>query len=149
MLGGLALALAGCGAEEHANDPRPPIPTTVSVSISESKVSAQPRAVGFAGETGQAISQNEGVANPEIGSETPLNVVFTVANLTGTDTRLEFQGAKDATSNLVVANGTARYEVSLPTGEYLIEAADIPTAVGARFSVGPDRVSSQNDLLLP
>ena len=150
MTAALALALAACGAEEHANDPRPPIPAEVTVSISEKQVSAQPRVVGVAGKgSSQAITQNADTENPKISSDTPLNVIFTIANLTDTDSKLEIQGPKDASSVPVVGNGTARYEVTLPTGEYLISAADIPAALAARFSVGPDRVSSQNDLLLP
>jgi hypothetical protein len=148
-MGALALALAACGAEEHANDPRPPIPTEVTVSISENRVSAQPGVVGVGKASGQPLSHNADVENPKISSDTPLNVIFTIANLTDTDSQLEIQGPKDTTSVPIVGNGTARYEVALPTGEYLISAADIPGALAARFSVGPDRVSSQNDLLLP
>jgi hypothetical protein len=145
----LTLPLAGClGAEEHANDPRPPIPAEVTVSISDKKVSVQPSVVGLIGE-GQPISQNADVENPNLGSNTDLNVIFTIANLTETDSKLEIQGPKDASSTEIVGNGTARYEVALPTGEYLVSAADIPGAFAADFTVGPDRVSSQNDLLLP
>jgi len=146
----VALSLAACGAEEHANDPRPPIATEVTVSISDDQVSAQPAVVGRAGkDSSQAVSQNADVENPSIDSSTELSVVFTVANLTDTDSRLEIKGPKDDSSTLIVGNGTTRYEVALPTGEYLISAADIPGATAARFTVGPDRVSSQNDLLLP
>lgn len=150
-LGGilLALPLAGCGAEEHANDPRPPIPIEVTVSLTEDKVSAQPAEVGVGGENKQAVSQNEGAENPDFESDTPLNVIFTVANLTEFDTRLEIQGPKQATSELIVGNGTTRFEVSLPTGDYRIGAADLPNATEADFSVGSERISSQNDLLLP
>jgi hypothetical protein len=145
----VALAMAGCGSEEHANDPRPATPTEVTASISEKKVNVQPAAVGVAGKNQQALTQNEGEKNPDLGSNTPLDVIITVANLTDVDTHLEIQGPKDATSTLIAASGTGQYQVTLPTGEYLISAADIPGATAARFSVGPDRVSSQNDLLLP
>lgn len=150
-LGGLALALplAGCGAEEHANDPRPPSPVEVTVSLSEDQVTAQPAKVGIGGENKQAISQNEDSENPDFESNTPLNVIFTVANLTKFDTKLEIQGPKQATSELIVGNGTTRFEVSLPTGDYRIGAADLPNAAEAQFSVGSERISSQNDLLLP
>jgi hypothetical protein len=150
-LGTLAVALvvAGCGAEEHANDPRPPTPTEVTASISEKSVNVEPAAIGVAGKNQQAVSQNEGETNPDLGSNTPLDVIFTVANLTDVDTHLEIKGPRDATSTLITGNGTGNYQVALPTGEYLISAADIPGATAARLSVGPDRVSSQNDLLLP
>jgi hypothetical protein len=144
-----ALAVAGCGAEEHANDPRPGIPTEVTASISQKSVHVEPAKIGVAGRNQQALSQNEGETNPDLGSNTPLDVIFTVANLTDVDTHLEIQGPKNATSNLITNSGTGSYQVSLPTGEYLISAADIPGATAARLSIGPDRVSSQNDLLLP
>ena len=79
----------------------------------------------------------------------PLLVGITIANLTDIDTPLEIKGPRDETSPLIVANGTASFKVDLPTGDYLISAADIPGAVAARLNVGPDRASSQNDLLLP
>src|SRR3954469_5302229 len=150
-LGTLAVALvaARCGKQEHANDPRPPTPTEVTVSISQKEVSAQPAAIGVAGKNQQALSQNEGQKNPKISSNTPLDVVFTIANLTDVDTHLEIQGPKDGTSGLRVAGGSRQYQVSLPAGNFLVSAGDIPGAVAAHLSVGPDRTSSQNDLLLP
>jgi hypothetical protein len=150
-LGTLTVALlgAGCGKEEHANDPRPQTPIEVTASISQKKVSVQPAAVGGAEDGQQPISQNEGETDPELPSNTPLTVVITVANLTDTDTHLEIAGPKDATSNLIVAGGTTNYKVDLPTGDYRVAAADIPGATAARFNVGPARFSSQNDLLLP
>ena len=144
-----ALTIAGCGAEEHANDPRPAVPTEVTASISEKKVNVEPAGIGVAGKNQQGLLQNEGETNPDLGSNTPLDVIFTVANLTDVDTHLEIQGPKNATSTLITANGTVNYQVSLPSGEYLISAADIPGATAARLSIGPARTSSQNDLLLP
>src|SRR3954468_108589 len=141
-LGTLAVALVavGCGKQEHANDPRPPTPTEVTVSISQKEVSAQPAAIGVAGKNQQALSQNEGQKNPEISSNTPLDVIFTIANLTDVDTHLEIQGPKDGTSNLVVSSGTSQYQIALPTGAYLVSAGDIPTATAAHLNVGPARV---------
>ena len=49
----------------------------------------------------------------------------------------------------IVAQGNATYQVALPTGRYRIDAADIPRAVPSPFIVGPERSSSQQDLLLP
>ena len=77
-----ALTIAGCGAEEHANDPRPAVPTEVTASISEKKVNVEPAAIGVAGKNQQGLLQNEGETNPDLGSNTPLDVIFTVANLT-------------------------------------------------------------------
>ena len=49
----------------------------------------------------------------------------------------------------LVANGNNSMLASLPTGEYKVSAADIPSAKAVSFTVGPYRSSSQNDLLLP
>ncbi len=136
--------LAGCGAQEHANDPRPASPTQITVSISPKKVSIAPAIVGVESPKRQAEATQQGVDNDQ-----PLLVALTVANLTNFDSHLEIAGPKNSTSPIVVANGTASYKAFLPTGDYLVSAADIPTAIAARLSVGPDRTSSVNDVLLP
>ncbi len=140
----VGLGLAGCGAQEHANDPRPASPTPITVSIAAKKVSITPRVVGVEGPARRAQAQQQGV-----NSDQPLLVALTIANLTNFDSHLEIVGPKDSTSPIVVANGTAAYKVFLPTGDYLVGAADIPTAVAARLYVGPDRTSSSNELELP
>jgi hypothetical protein len=150
--GALAAAVlaAGCGPETHANDPRPALPIEVTVNITEKAVQVQPAVVGKSGDVSTSITQNEGVPQPENSSEEPAVVVFTSSNTTDTDTALEIRGgAEDLRSGLIVANGNNTYKVALPTGDYEIEAADIPAAKPATFEVGPLRVSSQNDLLLP
>jgi hypothetical protein len=145
----LALLVAGCGAEEHANDPRPPVPTEVTASISQRSVSVQPSAVGVDSAGQQSLSQNAGQKEPEINSNTPLTVAFTIANLTDFPTQLQIQGPVDKKSPKLVPQGTSSFKADLPTGDYLITAADIPGASAARFRVGPARTSSENDLLLP
>jgi hypothetical protein len=145
-----ALLVAGCGAQEHANDPRPPSPAEVTASISQKAVSVQPGAVGVGNGAGeQALGQNAGQKQPQISSSTPMTVAFTIANLTNFRTQLEIQGPVHKTSPPLLAQGTANFRASLPTGNYTITAADIPAATAAHFKVGPKRTSSANDLLLP
>lgn len=136
--------LAGCGAQKHANDPRPASPTQLTVSIGPRKVSIAPSIVGV-----ESIKKQTQAAQQGVDSDQPLLVALTIANLTNYDSHLEIAGPRDSTSPLVVANGTAAYKAFLPTGDYLVSAADIPGAIAARLSVGPDRTSSVNDLLLP
>jgi hypothetical protein len=149
----LSLLLAACGAEDHPNDPRPPNPIEVSVNIDEKGLTVSPSRVAYAGSGGQKITVNEGSAKPEPSLEdTPQIVTFTVSNTTDFDTKLEVDqtgGAKTESGPPIVANGVGTFRVALDTGAYMLTAADIPAATGARFSVGPDRVSSQDDLLLP
>jgi hypothetical protein len=142
------LAIAGCGRESHPNDPRPAIATEVTVAISDGDVSVQPSEVGVAG-SDQGISQNAGQKEPTLNSNVPVIVSFTVANLTNTETKLQIDGPRNFTSNAFIANGSGNFKASLPTGNYRISADKLPGASAGSFQVGPDRSSSQNDLLLP
>jgi hypothetical protein len=145
----LALAALGCGAEERVNEPRPSPPTRVSVAISTDSITVQPSTIGVGPERTELIEQNRSQSQPPIRTNAPLTVVFVTANLTNTDSQLEIHGPRDATSNLIVANGNSSYQIALPAGSYTIAAADIPAAKSARLLVGRYRASSQNDVLLP
>jgi hypothetical protein len=147
-LGALAL-LAGCGAQERTNDPRPSPSVRVSVAITPSAITVQPRAIGIGPDKTQQIPQNQNSPQPPIGTNVPLNVAFVSANLTDFPTRLEIRGPKDATSGPLFANNNGTFQVGLPTGVYIVSAADIPGAKPARLAIGPFRASSQNDVLLP
>jgi len=145
-----ALLLAGCGAQEHANDPRPSSPAEVTASISQKALSVQPGAIGVGSAAGtQPMTQNTGQKEPTISSSVPMTVSFTIANLTNFRTQMQIQGPVNKTSPPLTPQGTATFTTDLPTGSYLITAADIPAAKAARFKVGPKRSSSANDLLLP
>lgn len=144
------LALAGCGAESHPNEPRPQSPTRVSVTISDKGVLVQPVEVGIGKEKSQQIPQNQNQPQPQIeGDERPLDVIFVASNQTTTDSHLELDGPKEATSRPVYANSPGTFQAELPTGTYTISAADIPGAKPAKLVVGPIRTSSENDVLLP
>jgi hypothetical protein len=69
--------------------------------------------------------------------------------MTGSDSKLELRGPTHATSGPLVANGNGSFQASLPTGSYAVRATGIPGAKPVKFTVGPYRSSSQNDLLLP
>jgi len=140
---------AGCGAEENANEPRPQPPTRVSVSITPRSITMQPPRIAIGPEPTQQIPQNQHAGQPQVDSDAPLTVVFVTANLTDVDSKLEIRGPKDAISGPLVANGNGSLLTSLPTGVYRVSAADVPSAKPVRFTIGPYRTSSQNDLLLP
>jgi hypothetical protein len=145
----LAMGALGCGATERANEGRPQPPTRVSVTITRDAVNVQPPRVAIGPEPTQQIPQNQHAGQPPIRSKAPLDLVFVAANLSDFDSRLEISGPKDASSDALVANGNGSLLTALPTGVYKLTAADIPGAKPARFTVGPYRTSSQNDLLLP
>ena len=149
-VGALGLASLGCGAEEHANVPRPSPPVRVSVAIHSDSITVTPSKVALGPEKSKLIEQNADTSrSPSIRTNAPLTVVFVSANLTATDSKLEIRGPKSTTSGPLVANGNGSYQTALPTGRYTVAAADIPGAKPAHLLVGPYRASSQNDVLLP
>ena len=148
--GALALLGSGCGASEHANDPRPQPPTRVSVAISDGAVTVQPPQIAIGPEPTQQIPQNQHAGQPVVRSKAPLNVVLVAANLTDVDSRLELRGdGRHYSSEPLYANASGTLQTILPTGVYRISAAGIPGAKPAKLVVGPRRTSSQNDVLLP
>jgi hypothetical protein len=149
-LGAAALLVAGCGAEEHVNDPRPQSPTRISVAISEGAITVQPARIAVGAEPTQQIPQNQHAAQPVVRSDASLNVVLVAANLTDTDTALEVRGTgKDLSSEQLYSNSNVTLQAILPTGVYRVSAADIPGAKPAKLVIGPRRTSSENDVLLP
>jgi len=144
-----ALAAAGCGAAEHANDGRPQPPTRVSVTLTPRAITVQPARIAIGPEPTQQIPQNQHAGQQPVRSDAPVDVVFVTANLTDFDSRLEVRGPKEVKSGALVANGNGSLLTALPTGVYRISAADLPRAKPVRFTVGPYRSSSQNDVLLP
>jgi hypothetical protein len=149
VLGALALVAAGCGAEEHPNEPRPQPPTRVSVTITPRAITVQPPRIAIGPEPTQQIPQNQHAGQPPVRSKRPLDVVLVAANLTDFDSKLELHGPKDFSSGPLVANGNGSLQATLPTGVYTVSAADIPSAKPVQLTVGPFRTSSQNDVLLP
>jgi hypothetical protein len=149
-LAAAALAVAGCGAETHPNHPRPQSPTRVSVTISDHKVIVAPTEIGFGKEKTQQIPQNQNQPQPVIkGDEGPLDVIFVAANQSDTDSHLEIDGPKEATSEAFPASSPGTFQTELPAGNYTISASDIPGAKPAKLVVGSIRTSSENDVLLP
>ena len=112
-------------------------------------ITVQPPRIAFGPEPTQQIPQNQHARQPEVKSTAPVDIVFVSANLTDFDSKLEVRGPKNVKSGVLVANGNNSLLTSLPTGVYQVSAADIPGAKPVRFSVGPYRSSSENDLLLP
>jgi hypothetical protein len=119
-----ALIVAGCGRDDFKNDPRPPIPDEVSVKIADSGVGMSPTEFG------------SGLVN------------FTIANLTTRPGTLAIHGPVDADSNEIPPGGAETLKVEMKTGTYEASVSGIAVKPFS-FTVGPERPSGQNDLLLP
>jgi hypothetical protein len=124
VLAALAALIAGCGRDDFENDPRPAVPEEVSAKIANDGVAVSPREFGA------------GLVN------------LTVANLTTEPGRLVISGPVNAESDEIPAAGTTTLKVDLKTGEYEASVDGIEV-LPAEFSVGADRPSGQNELLLP
>src|ERR1700761_8037811 len=94
----LALVGTGCGAESHPNEPRPAVPTRVSVTIGEGGITVEPSTIAIGPEKHQQLPQNQDPPQPPIKTQAPLDVVFVTANQTGNETKLVIKGPKSATS---------------------------------------------------
>jgi hypothetical protein len=119
-----AMVVAGCGRNDFNNDPRPPVPAEVSVRIVPTGVGVSPKVFGA------------GLVN------------FTVANLTNETGSLAIHGPVSATTDPIAPGDAATTKVAMKTGHY--EASVDGFSVRPfSFTVGPERPSGQNQLLLP
>jgi hypothetical protein len=119
-----ALALAACGRDDFENEPRPALPSEVSVEIGDDGVVVSPSEFGA------------GLVN------------FTIVNLADTTTSLAVSGPTEFETE-EIAPGTNRIvKQTVETGEYEA-SAESAEAEPFQFEVGPDNPSAQHDLLLP
>lgn len=145
-----ALAAVGCGASTHPNDPRPQVPTRVSVTLGSGGLIVQPTRIAFGPERHQQIPQNQNHPQPPIKTMRPLDVVFVIANQTDRDSALQVHGSsREVESKPVLAHSPGSFQTELPTGSYFLTAKGVSTSGAPTLAVGPYRASSQNDLLQP
>jgi hypothetical protein len=119
-----ALAVAGCGRDDFENEPRPPVPAEINVKIGDGEVAVSPADFGA------------GLVN------------FTIANFNETPAVLEIEGPVDAVSQEIAPGGNGSLRAELESGEYEA-SADGVEALPFAFTVGPERESGQDELLLP
>lgn len=120
----IAIGVSGCGRDDFKNDPSPPVPAEISVKIAREGIGVSPKTFGA------------GVAN------------FTVANLTNQTGSLAIHGPVTAETNSIPPTGTGTIKVELKSGNYEASADGIAVRP-FQFTVGPERASAQNQLLLP
>jgi hypothetical protein len=120
----LAVAASGCGRTDFKNDPRPPVPAEVTVKIAKYGVAVSPKQFGA------------GLVN------------FSVANLTDQTGALAIRGPVNASSPRIPPAGALTFKVDMKSGGYQASVDGIAVRPFG-FTVGPERPSGQNDLLLP
>ncbi|CAN5641588.1 hypothetical protein BH10ACT11_BH10ACT11_18010 [soil metagenome] len=133
----VGLFAAGCGEKDFANNPRPPTTIQLTALISDKRVIISPQPKG-AGPVTITISNQ---------SSDPATLTLTkgdVSELTPT-------GGSDSISSakLTPNGGTGSLQTNLKQGTYTA-LADNTTGIKSQvITVGPERKSAQNDLLLP
>ena len=129
----LALATAGCGESSHKNENRPPGDLALSSSILPSQVRVSPNEIG-AGPAVITIANND---------RKPHVMTLESDMQAGGD-----QPGIKRTAGEIRPGNTANLKVDLVEGEYILttESEEIEPAT---LSVGPERPTSQQDLLLP
>jgi hypothetical protein len=143
------LAASGCGAESHPNEQRPQVALRVSVTITPRGITVQPGRIAFGPAKTQQAPQNQNHAQPPIKTNRPVTVSIVTANQTRFDSKLELRGPRDVSSAPIPAGSPTTLQTDLPTGTYVVGAANVPGARLGKLVVGPYRASSQNDVLLP
>jgi hypothetical protein len=120
----LGAVLAGCGSKDFPNDPRPPTPIEVSAKVDSKRVQVAPNRFGA------------GLVN------------FTVANLSGAPITFDVTGPTKG-STTEIQPGTPDYlRLDMKEGTYEVTASRSKIKP-ATIKVGPERKSSQNQLLEP
>jgi hypothetical protein len=120
-----ALTLGACGSSDFANDPRPSAPIEVTAKVGAGQVIVSPDHFGAG------------------------LVTFTIANLSDSPVRFTLSGPKDAASGPIPPQSPASLKLNLPQGSYQATAGQGGKTQAATVKVGPERKTSQNQLLQP
>jgi hypothetical protein len=120
----VAGAIAGCGAKDFPNDPRPSAQIEVSASVNSQKVQISPDKFGA------------GIVN------------FTVANMSGSPVTFSVSGPKKGSTVQIQPGAPDYLKMNLTEGTYEATAGRSKIRP-ATIQVGAERKSSQNELLLP
>jgi hypothetical protein len=126
LLAGIVVAVAasGCGSTDFANKPRAPARIELTASIGPRAVKVSPVKVGA------------GPAN------------FTVANLSSNPATLRLSGPSSGATTEIEAGAVTSVSEELKSGPYQLSAPGSGLR-STTLTVGPERPSSQNKLLLP
>lgn len=119
-----AVTVAGCGAEDFPNEPRPASPVELSARIDDRRVVVAPNKTGA------------GLA------------VITISNQSSDAVELALAGPSERNTSEIPAGGVGTLQLDLEEGDYTVEPS-VSSIDAGELTVGADRPSAQNDLLLP
>ncbi len=125
----LSFAAFGCGRDDFKNEPRPPLALEVTVEITAGAVQVSPPNFGA------------GLANFSIANTSDQEAIFRVEGPTANATAGE--------SEPIAARGNTVLKVPLEQGKYEASVVGNDRITPAKLTVGPERESAQDDLLLP
>lgn len=148
VAGAAVIALSACDTDPRDNQPRPPIPAGISVHVTDDGLDLAPDRVGFGPESRQQVIVDERDGELQSDRSAPMPVKLTVANTTRQPIRVELVGPARRVLPPVTATGTEVISTQLPSGNYEVRVRG-SSAGGSELTVGPDRSSPQNDLLMP
>lgn len=120
----LGVVLAGCGAKDFPNNPRPPTPIEVSARVDAKRVQVAPTHFGA------------GIVN------------FTIANLSGSAVTFNVSGPTEGSTSGIEPGTPDLLRMNMKEGTYRVTASKTKIKP-ATITVGPERASSQNQLLEP
>jgi hypothetical protein len=120
----LGVLLAGCGAKDFPNDPRPPTPLEVSARVDSQRVQVSPDRFGA------------GLVN------------FTVANLSNSPVTFNVTGPTKGATTEIQPGAPDYLRMNMKEGTYQVTASKAKIKP-ATIKVGTERGSSQNTLLEP
>jgi hypothetical protein len=125
-LAAIGLTAAGCGSDDHPNDPRPAKPIEVTARVDDDVVEVSPSEFG-AGLT-----------------------VFTISNQSDEAVALTLDGPVAATSQTLEPSAVSDdFKVDLQEGTYEVTGGLESRAKPQELVIGPARPSAQDELLLP
>lgn len=141
-----AAVLAGCTAESHENDPRPPVIPVVSVSVGADEITVAPRGIGLPGQLPVNLNQNNNAPISQADRNAPAVVDFRISNLVRRAAPLVLEGPVDRIYPMAPSS-PAQFTAGLENGIYRLSS---PASTGTTlFIIGPSRISSAGDVLTP
>ena len=120
--------LGACGEDDFQNRPRPAAPIEISARVSDEDVSISPS------------------RPPKVGAGL---ATITISNQSQEEVSLTLEGPTDIASEPNPPGGTGSIKSELAEGEYEVTGGEQSNAREDLLIVGPQRPSSQNELLLP